>query len=524
VTAVLTGGSRVERRQVALLTIIVIAGLQSACAQLQTRPELPIESVLPMHEPTELDRLFAPHESTHPSKSGFRLIREGPEAFATRLGSARRAGRSLDVQTYIWHNDTTGMYLVREILKTADRGVRVRLLVDDIDARQKNLSFAALDAHSNIAVRLFNPFASRQGKLAFVSEGLRSFDRINHRMHNKSWIADNRVAVVGGRNLGDEYFGASDAVNFVDLDFAMVGPIVRDASVSFDRYWNSAAAYPMSALDAERVTPSALEELRARLDANIDEKRVQAYTQVLGTSDAIRRLQSGDWPMHWSDNSRFIADDPAKASAQNADIRQSRVLQALLPLFQRVRTDLTVISPYFVPGEGGVSILTTAAQNGARVRVLTNSLVANDVAAVHGGYSRSRPALLRGGVQLWELKPTPGADVAHGLFGSSGASLHTKALVVDTQFAFVGSYNLDPRSTWLNCEQGVLVEHAAVARELEEIFSEQTTAARTWRVSLDNEELRWSDATETFDSDPQASWGRRFVAWIARLFNLDAQL
>lgn len=525
VTAVPIRGSRVvRRREVALLTIIVFAGLQSACAQLQTRPELPVESVLPMHEPTELDRLFAPHESNHPNQSGFRLIREGPEAFMTRLGSARRAGRSLDVQTYIWHGDTTGVYLAREILKAADRGVRVRLLVDDMDARQKNLSFAALDAHSNIEVRLFNPFASRQGKLAFVSEGLRSFDRINHRMHNKSWIADNRLAVVGGRNLGDEYFGASDTVNFVDLDFAMVGPIVRDASGSFDRYWNAAAAYPMAALDAERVAPSALEELRASLDSSIDEKRVRAYTQVLGSNDAIRRLLSGDWPMHWSGNSRFIADDPAKASKQNADASRSQVLQALLPLFQQARTDLTVISPYFVPGEGGVSILTTAARNGARVRVLTNSLVANDVAAVHGGYSRSRPALLKGGVQLWELKPSPGGDVAHGLFGSSGASLHTKALVVDSQFTFVGSYNLDPRSTWLNCEQGVLVEHPAVARELAEIFSEQSTGSRAWQVSLENEELRWSDDTETFDSDPQASWSRRFVAWIARLFNLDAQL
>jgi len=524
VTAIFTHASRFKRMQVALLATIAIAALQSGCAQLQARPELPVESALQIQELTELDRLFASHEAKHPNKSGFRLIREGPEAFITRLQSARLAGRSLDVQTYIWHDDTTGLYLVNEILKAADRGVRVRLLVDDMDARTKNLGFAGLAAHSNIAVRLFNPFASRHGQMAFMGEGLTSFKRINHRMHNKTWIADNRFAVAGGRNLGDEYFGASNEVNFVDLDFAMAGPIVRDASASFDRYWNSAAAYPMETLDPERVTPSALAELRARLAANIDEKRVQAYRQVLGSDDAIRRLLSGDWPMHWTDHVQFIADDPAKIWMAEGDTNRSKVLPALLPLFQNARTDVAVISPYFVPGKGGVSILTTAAANGARVRVLTNSLAGNDVAAVHGGYSRSRPELLEGGVQLWELKPTPGSDANDSLFGSSGASLHTKALVVDSRLTFVGSYNLDPRSTWLNCEQGVLVEHAAIAHELEEIFSEQSTGARAWQVSLENEVLRWSDGAETFDSEPKASWGKRFTAWMVRWLNVDAQL
>jgi cardiolipin synthase C len=279
----------------------------------------------------------------------------------------------------------------------------------------------------------------------------------------------------------------------------------------------------MEILDPEQVTLSALEELRVRLPEKIDEKRAQAYKGALANDDAIQRLHSGDWPLHGTPRFEFIADDPAKISMADGDKNRSNVLPALLPLFQQASADLTVLSPYFVPGEGGTSLLTAAAQRNTRVRVLTNSLVANDVAAVHGGYSRSRPALLEGGVQLWELKPT-GDDVEHGLFGSSGASLHTKALAVDSQVAFVGSYNLDPRSTWLNCEQGVLVEHDTVARELEQIFSEQTASARAWKVSLENEAMSWSDGTQTYDSDPKASRGRRFVAWIARLFNLDAQL
>jgi putative cardiolipin synthase len=506
---------------VALLASLALLG---ACHQLQVRPELEVESAMPIEQQTGLDEAFAAQESSHPGESGFHLLRGGPEAFMTRLESARRAGRSLDVQTYIWRNDTTGLYLARELLRAADRGVRVRLLVDDMDAREKNPGFAALAAHPRITVRLFNPFASRKGKAAFASEGLRSFGRINQRMHNKSWIADNRLAVVGGRNLGDEYFGASDEVNFVDLDFAMVGPIVREASASFDSYWNAAAAYPMELLDAKGVTPAALESLRASLDAAIDEQRVQAYRQVLGDSDAVRRLMSGDWGLHWARSFQFVADDPAKVTMQDRDPARSKVLPAVLPLLEGARVDLGVISPYFVPGEKGVEILTTTAAKGARVRVLTNSLAANDVAAVHGGYSRSRPALLEGGVQIWELKPTPGAQGRHSLFGSSGASLHTKALVADSRVVFVGSYNLDPRSTWLNCEQGVLVEHPAIAAEVEAILAEQSTSARAWRVTREGGKLRWHDDERSLDSEPDASMGERFKAWLVRLLHLDAQL
>ncbi len=190
---------------------------------------------------------------------------EGPEAFALRARSAQVAGRSLDVQTYIWHDDLTGAFLAHRLLEAAERGVKVRVLVDDMDARGKHAAFAALAAHQNIALRMFNPFASRKGTLSFAAEALGSFGRINHRMHNKSWIADNRIAIAGGRNLGDEYFGASEDINFVDLDFAMIGPVVREVSASFDKYWNSPAAYPIEALDPDGVNAGALEVLRTKL-------------------------------------------------------------------------------------------------------------------------------------------------------------------------------------------------------------------------------------------------------------------
>jgi putative cardiolipin synthase len=400
----------------------------------------------------------------------------------------------------------------------------VRLLVDDMDARGKNYSFAALHAHPNIEVRMFNPFESRSGTLTFVLEALGSAKRINRRMHNKTWIADNRIAIVGGRNLGDEYFGASDEVNFVDLDFAMVGPIVRDASASFDRYWNSPLAYPMAMLAAESVTPAALQALRDGIATQLGDAGKSRFAEELRQSDAIQRLVAGDWPMQWSPNFRFISDDPLKALGKESGLAGSDVLATLGPLLKASQSSVTIISPYFVPGDAGTQGLVDIARSGREVRVLTNSLAANDVAMVYGGYSKSRPALLEGGVQLWELKPTAGSAAKSSFFGSSGASLHTKALAVDGRITFVGSYNLDPRSTSLNCEQGILVESPEIAVQLEEIFRTDSAGEYAWAVSLPDGELRWTDGTQTHHDSPEASAGRKFQAWLARVLPISSQL
>ena len=234
-------------------TVAVLAGVAGGCAQLPPRPAGLEGAAIALAEGGALDQHISPAEARHPGQSGFRLVKEGTEAFVVRMQSARLAARSLDVQTYIWHADMTGIYLAGVLLESADRGVRVRLLLDDLDARAKNDGFAALAAHPNIEVRMFNPWVTRKGTLAKAGEGALNFERINRRMHNKSWIADNRIAVVGGRNVGDEYFGAAEEMNFVDLDFAMIGPVVRDASASFDRFWNSPSAYPMETLDPEQV-------------------------------------------------------------------------------------------------------------------------------------------------------------------------------------------------------------------------------------------------------------------------------
>jgi putative cardiolipin synthase len=505
------------------LCLPLIAVLASACAELPPRPELAPQAAVPVGTGTRLDSLVAPEEARHAGASGFHLIGTGPEAFAVRARSVELAERSLDVQTYIWNDDLTGRFLAYALLTAADRGVKVRLLVDDMDARSKNYGFVALDAHPNIEVRMFNPLPSRSGTLAFIGDFVSAGKRLNHRMHNKTWIADNRIALVGGRNLGDEYFGASEDVNFVDLDFAMFGPVVRDASASFDKYWNSRAAYPIALLNPEGVTPAALEELRERARAAAEGARNSSYAELLKRDDAVERLVSGDWPVEWSSDFRFVSDDPLKALKEQT-LEKSDVLSALVPLLKAAQESETLISPYFVPGRRGTAFFVERAKEGKQVRILTNSLAANDVAAVHGGYSQYRKKLLESGVKLWELKPLPGMKPKSSMFGSSGSSLHTKALLVDGRKLFVGSYNLDPRSTALNCEQGVLVTSKALGSQFEQIFETQSAGAHAWQVSLVDGELSWSDGTTTYDRDPLASAGQRFQAWLARVLPIESQL
>jgi putative cardiolipin synthase len=506
-------------RIAALLPAILLAG----CVQLPVLPERPDVTSSPPAERGALAERIGPAEAAHPGQSGFRLLSDGTEAFLIRAQSARLAVQSLDVQTYIWHADLTGAYLGQVLLDAADRGVRVRLLVDDLDARAKNDGFAALAAHPHIEVRLFNPWATRNGKLSQAGESAFSFERINRRMHNKSWIADNRIAVVGGRNVGDEYFGAGQDVNFVDLDFAMLGPVVREVSYTFDRFWNSSSAYPMEVLAPEGVNDDALIKLRNTLAGRAADARDSPYATALRGEDLLERMAGGGWPLQWASKYEFVSDDPDKVTMKKRDVRRTHVGVSLVPMLQSARARVAIISPYFVPGKEVTEGFSRMAAAGRSVRVLTNSLVANDVAAVHGGYSRYRKALLEGGVQLWELKPT-GSPGNSSVFGSSGASLHTKAFVVDGRHGFVGSFNFDPRSVSLNTEMGVLFRDADLAREVSAVFDRQIEPDNSYRVALEGIRLVWSDSAGRLRHEPKASLRRRVIARLSGFLPLESQL
>ena len=505
----------------ALLSCLLVA---AGCARLPPRPVVPAETAITGIGDTPLDQRIQPMTAAHPGYSGFRLVSDGTFAFALRAALVRNARRSLDLQYYIWHGDVTGRLLAREVLAAADRGVRVRLLLDDLDARSRDFWLAAADAHPNIQVRLFNPFAARRGPLRKIGEMLTSYSRINHRMHNKNLIADNRVAISGGRNIGDEYFSASRESNFTDLDLAVAGPVVADLSRTFDRYWNSEAVWPIDALLPDRAKPADLAALRDALERHAGEPEAQRWLATVPGNPAVAAFVAGEMPLQWTQRWRVLADDPLKARLGDAPHTRSEVLRGLSQAMRESNARVVLISPYFVPGDRGAQSLVDLAGSGRSVTVLTNSLAANDVAAVYSGYARYRTRLLRAGVYAYELKPDPGHAGDISVAGSSGASLHSKAVLIDDDETFVGSFNLDPRSVSLNSEQGVLVTDAALGEELQAYFQRMTAPVHSWRVDLDEHgDTRWTDEHGSTTKTP-ASFGRRTRAAIGRMLPIESQL
>lgn len=493
----------------------------------------PASTTLPLGEDGVLDRMFADRRSAQPSSSGASLVPLGSDALALRVLSARAAVRSLDLQYYIWRSDATGIYLAYEALLAADRGVRVRLLLDDMDARSRDGILMALDQHPQIEIRLFNPFATRSGALRTLAEVFSRGSRLNHRMHNKAWIADGRIAIVGGRNIGDEYFAASRNVNFVDLDVVLAGEAVAATGRSFDAYWNSEAAVPIARLRRTARDRLALDAVRQRLRVEVGEREAADFVQHLRASADIEAMLAGKLAIDWSGSVTVVADDPRKPMRHVRELEPG-VLDSIYMAFEAAASELLLISPYFVPGAGGTAQLRSKAHAGVQVVVLTNSLAATDVAAVHAGYARYRVPLLEAGVRIHELKQAPeeqrGEPRGHIRIGSSKASLHTKAAIVDRRQAFVGSFNLDPRSALLNCELGVWLDHPRLVEQLTALFEVGATPHNSYSVGLVDGDggLAWTETLAgrqvVHDRDPHASLARRALTWLLRHLPIESQL
>ncbi len=477
---------------------------------------------------TELDRELVPLLARHPGQTGALMLPEGLDAFAARAMSARRAGRSLDLQYYIWHDDLTGRLLGREAYLAAQRGVRVRMLIDDMNAEGLDSKLLALDQHPNIEIRVYNPFRNRKGLWRLLELAQRVFS-VNHRMHNKAWIADGRVAVVGGRNIGEEYFDAAVEVNFRDLDLLLFGPAVGEASEIFDRYWNSEAAVPLAAL--ARKYPRELASLIVDARREAASAPAQRYLSRVEASSKVRHYLSQTLKPFWSDRIHVVADPPLKwKDDDRKDWLSTRINEEL----GDARRKAMVISPYFVPGPGVTADFIQLARHGVDIGVITNSLAANDVFAVHGGYSKYRGDLLRGGVRLYEIRAqartgeTGGAG-SGSMFGSSGASLHTKAFVVDDERGFVGSFNLDPRSIDLNTEMGVIFEDAGLAVALRNEYLRLASPELSYWVFLNGEgDLRWLDRAHKppllLDREPDTTAGKRALTRAIGWLPIESQL
>jgi cardiolipin synthase C len=397
----------------------------------------------------------------------------------------------------------------------------VRILLDDINARGIARALMALDEHPAIEVRLYNPFRNRKGLQRTLEMIVRAF-RVNHRMHNKAWIADGRVAILGGRNLGDEYFGAAEQVNFRDLDLGLLGAEVAQAERIFDAYWNSATAVPIRSL--KKRSRIGLEGLATKLESSANETRARPYLERIAALGGIARLLDEQRDSLHRGAFRVIADPPIK---WKNDDRSLWMIDKLLPQLATAEQEVLLVSPYFVPGTNGSAHLVALRRSGVATRVLTNSLAATDVAAVHAGYARYRPILLSGGVELYELKSQ--GDTHMSLAGSRGASLHTKALLVDGRRGFVGSFNLDPRSVNLNTEMGVLFESETVGRRLAEEFQRLIDPRSAYRLGLDEGGgLHWSTQANgkaiTLRQEPDADPLRRIGVWLLGRLPIESQL
>jgi putative cardiolipin synthase len=466
---------------------LLLATLLCGCTSLDISREP--SQALPAEQST-FGRSVQAQAALHEGRSGFRLLSDSTEAFTARAELIRNAQSSLDLQYYIVHDGISTRMLVDELLKAADRGVRVRILLDDTTSDGQEQTISTLAAHPNIQIRLFNPL--HLGRATGVTRSLgRLFNlSLQHRrMHNKLWLADNSMAIVGGRNLGDEYFDAEPNLNFTDIDLLGVGPVAEQLGHSFDQYWNSALSKPIEQFMSHRPAARELVESRLRLQASLEQthKENQALYQQLTTYKTQPRLDTWRSQLIWAWN-QALWDAPSKVLARDEPDPQLLLTTQLGPELSGVSEELIMISAYFVPGQPGLVYLTSRADAGVSVSLLTNSLEATDVPAVHGGYAPYRKALLQHGVRLFELRRQPGDDGSSPhlfyskSYGESDSSLHSKAIIFDRQKSFIGSFNFDPRSVLWNTEVGVLVDSPELADQVRELSG----PAQRRKVGLDH--------------------------------------
>lgn len=460
--------------------------------------------------------------------TGFRMLYDGTEAFEARVTSARLARQHLNIKYYIWKDDKAGQRLIYELINAADRGVQVSVLLDDMDVRGSDRALALLDQHENIQVRVFNPFISRWGMLRFGIEFVFRGSDLNHRMHNKAWIVDGHFAIVGGRNVGDEYFDGHPRFNFSDLDMAMLGPLAGNADRAFVDYWNSPAAVPIGEIKRLDKDLKYLDQKHQGLREWLAEQEGHPlFNAVPEDPEAAMPWLNRDH-YRWTTEAQLVTDDPGKAT-NDPDLAPG-VLEALIQHGRAARERVLIVSPYFVPGEEGTRHLINLARQGIDVQILTNSLAATDVVFAHSGYAKRRQALLEGGVELYELKPRAFRAVAEGEIGlglgASRASLHTKAILFDQDVLFVGSFNLDPRSANINTEMGVITRDQELADQFLELFKRTTRPAFTYHMGLDEAgRVIWTDGNgDIHHRDPEAGFWRHTLSAFAGLLPIESQL
>jgi len=514
-------------RAIHLLLAGLLFGLLSACASLPPRTEQAPAPAFASPAETSLGALTEPAARAHPGESGFLVLESGRQALLQRALLIEAAERSIDAQYYIWNSDASGRYLACRLYAAAERGVRVRLLLDDMNVAGRDSVIAALDRHPHIDIRIFNPSPNRGGIgkwLAFASE----FQRLNRRMHNKALVADAAFGIVGGRNIGDEYFDLHPQANFRDRDVLAAGPVAREISAKFDVFWNSPLAYPIALLApaaAADVDPVALFERNCH-PASEAIRALQDSTRSLPEVSA--RLAETLAGLTWAE-AELVFDPPATGDEAGSDAPQRSAL-ALAGLVEQAREEILVESAYLILGDAQLEMVAALRGRGVRVAALTNSLASNDLTANHSGYARRRKAMLDAGLELYELRPDA-ADCVVWIEGRDDCGpaivgLHSKSAVFDRSTLYIGSFNLNLRSIYLNSETVLLIHSPVLAAQVAGAIEAALAPANSWRVSRDADgRVRWSAGPgQEWTHEPATGFWHRFKSGLFRLVPMEKYL
>jgi putative cardiolipin synthase len=509
------------------ILVLVFAG----CARLPENSERTTSFAYSEQEETRIGKDWAKAFQNHPGQSAYYLLYDGHDALVARALLASRAEHTIDAQYYLLHKDKVGGLFIDQLLKAADRGVRVRLLVDDMGMEGRDFNISVLNNHANIEVRIFNPFGRNTSRVFQFVTGLGKQTR---RAHNKSFTIDNIASILGGRNIGNEYFNADPEFNFYDLDVLVVGPVVREVSGSFDQFWNHELSYPSPLLAEKIPTADQSREILEEFGDYIAEQSNSEYIESLENSEFARHLKDKTGKISWGVG-EIVGDDPQKLTTDTADTTY-HLSQELAPYLDKVDNELLIISPYFIPGKGGLAYFKKLRERGVNITVLTNSLASTDVSIVHSGYANYRRQLLRMGVTLYELNRNLTKEqqqvVKEGKLYESKSSLHAKAIIIDRSLVFIGSLNLDPRSVKQNTEIGIVIKSSEIADRMA-MFFDKFVPSVAFRLELRTDEsgfehIVWhgleDGENKTLYWEPHTSFWERFSMGFLRLVPAESQL
>jgi putative cardiolipin synthase len=521
--------------------LILFLGSVGGCAVLPPGSDFPktASSALPYANQTALGLQFEHSARDHGGTSAFRILSAGVDGFLTRAEMINRAERTLDLEYFIFRQDETGQLLTEALLRAADRGVRVRLLVDDADTLEGDERIAALESHPRIEIRIFNPFVYR-GHVELFREIEFAFtaSRLDYRMHNKLLVVDNAIALVGGRNIGDQYFQVDPDSQFGDDDVFAAGPIVGELSRTFDEFWNSAMAIPVEGLATGKQTGAALEAFRKTLDEHRRELKADGtdYASRVATGEPLAGMLAGRLPLVWA-HAQLVYDSPEKKRVENGEMVGKLMHHSVAGAATAVQSELLMVTPFFIPGDAGMRMFADLRERGARVRVLTNSLESTPELVAHSGYMHYRTALLEEGVELFEVRALLGNARGSGetpaATRSGNYALHAKLFVFDRRRVYIGSMNFDQRSRSLNTEIGLIIDSRELAEQTAARFEAIVAPANSYALALlgsgdGSSHLVWrteeNHRTVEYDLEPARSdWERTKVKFLS-LIRLDSEL